>query len=351
MKQILKAIVGSQAYGTATPESDIDHKGIYVQPIQEIVSYNRYKQQYEVGKDECYYEVARFLHLLGTANPTMIELLYIPEDCIVALTPEFRLIQRYRKMFLTKACRNSFGGYVVTQIQKAKGLQKKVNWEANKTERKTILDFCYIPTLNGSRPLKDWLRYQKGIFTDQKNYGAAKVPNCRDLYTIYPKVKSDLEYYGLTNDEETSNELRLASIPSEETIRGVNMSFNKDGYILHCKDYLSYQTWLQNRNTQRYVDIKGHNQSIDGKNLLHCRRLLDVSLEIACTGDFTVRRSNASDLLAIRRGEVNLEDIIKKAEEDLVKLDELYSKCDLPDSVDEEKVNELLLKIRYYEQK
>jgi len=29
---ILRAIVGSQAYGTSTPQSDIDYKGIYAQP-------------------------------------------------------------------------------------------------------------------------------------------------------------------------------------------------------------------------------------------------------------------------------------------------------------------------------
>ena len=27
---IFKTIVGSQAYGTSTPESDIDYKGIYI---------------------------------------------------------------------------------------------------------------------------------------------------------------------------------------------------------------------------------------------------------------------------------------------------------------------------------
>lgn len=46
-----------------------------------------YKEQINLDKDACLYEVRRFLQLLCSGNPTMLELLYIPEDCILEKHP------------------------------------------------------------------------------------------------------------------------------------------------------------------------------------------------------------------------------------------------------------------------
>jgi hypothetical protein len=40
--------------------------------------------------------------------------------------------------------------------------------------------------------------------------------------------------------------------------------YNKDGYSQHCKDYKEYQEWIEKRN-DRYVEVQGHGQRIDGK--------------------------------------------------------------------------------------
>lgn len=343
---IFKAIVGSQSYGTQTPESDIDFKGVYMQSDIDILTFN-YKQQIEVGKDECYYEVRRFLELLGSANPTVLELLYSPEDCIIQSSPIFDLIVKHRDKFLTKKCLNSFGGYAVAQIKKAKGLDKKMNWEKAKIERKSILDFCFVITPIGSRPLKDWLRYQKGDRAYQTNYGVSCINHAKDLYFIYPSNGS-LGYHGIANEAETSNDLRLSSIPVSEIPKGTVMSYNKDGYMMHCKDYREYNDWLSKRNTQRYVDIEGHNQQIDGKNILHCRRLLDTAKEIATLKTIQVRRPNAEYLLKIRKGLVPLQEIIDQSEQDIADLNLIFQNSDLPEDIDPNFTQELLTQIRQY---
>ena len=119
-----------------------------------------------------------------------------------------------------------------------------------------------------------------------------------------------------------------------------------NGTIVETKDYNEYVKWLENRNTQRYVDIEGHGQQIDGKNLLHCRRLLDVAMEIPTLKTILVKRPNANELLDIRKGKVDLDTIIDKAEEDIKLLDDLYLNSSLPDKVDEEFLNDLLIQIR-----
>ena len=134
-------------------------------------------------------------------------------------------------------------------------------------------------------------------------------------------------------------------MPKDKTAVTI-LYFNKEGFSSHCRDYLQYQDWLANRNTQRFVEIENHNQQIDGINLLHCRRLLDMAIEIATEKTIKVRRENAEELLKIRRGEIDLEQFIAKAEEEIENLEELFQKSNLPDEVDPVFVNELLLKVR-----
>lgn len=341
MKTIFKAIVGSQSYGTAIPTSDIDYKGVYIQDADELLGFG-YKEQVEVGKDECCYEVRRFLQLLQSANPTMLELLYTPKDCIVIKQPQFNLIIDQRDKFLTKKCQYSFGGYAIAQIQKARGLNKKMNWENSKVIRKTPLDFTYAQVGGGTVPI---IKYLEDRLFNQEQCGLVALDHFKDCYALYYDYTGKLGFRGLVIDD--GNSLRLSSIP-KSTFPKCIIYYNKDGYSMHCNEYKEYQIWLENRNEQRYVDVKGHDQKIDGKNLMHCRRLLDMAIEIAIEGTINVRRPNKEYLLKIRRGEVSLDQIIDEADKDIDKLKELFNKSSLPYGVDLKFVNDLLLEVRHY---
>lgn len=351
MQYIFKAVVGSQAYGTAIETSDTDYKGVFVQPKDDILSF-KYREQIEISKDECYYEVRRFIQLLQTANPTVLELLYSPEDCVVIKTSAFDVLVSVKDKFLTKKCLQSFGGYAVAQIKKAKGLDKKMNWDKRRIERKTPRDFCYAYENGKTIPIETFLS-KHGLL--EQHCGIIALDHFKDCYALYydyhahygnPKDRnySPIGYNGIFSSDET--QMKLSHVPKGEEAVAV-IYWNKDGYSMHCKDYTSYQTWLLERNKQRYVDIVGHNQQIDGKNLLHCRRLLDMAQEIATEGTIRVRRPNHKYLLSIRRGEVPLQEIIDKAEEDIGGLDSLFDKSGLPDEVDYDFCNDLLLNIRH----
>ena len=354
MNLIFKAIVGSQSYGTSTPTSDIDHKGVYMQSVDELISFG-YKEQVDVSKDESYYEIRRFIQLLQSANPTVLELLYSPADCIIQSSPQFDLLVQHRDMFLTKKCLLSFGGYAVAQIKKAKGLDKKMNYEKDRVTRKDVLDFCYVLNSDsfGTIPVKDYLKKEGKL---QEHSGLSKLTHFRDCYSLFydhlaemkstnPKFEgSGYGYRGIIGED--SNDVRLSDIP-KYAVRETVLYFNKDGYSMHCKDYNDYEVWLKNRSVQRFVDVKKKKKKIDGKNLLHCRRLLDMAIEIATEKTIKVRRPNAGYLLSIRKGEVELDSIINQAEVDLKGLDILFENSGLPDECNKETVNELLLKIRH----
>ena len=351
MNLIYKTIVGSQAYGTSIATSDIDYKGIYIQPFDDILSF-KYNEQIEEGKDACFYEIRRFLQLAQSANPTILEMLFMPDECIVQKTTQFEYLKKHRDLFLTKKCRDSFGGYAVAQIQKAKGLNKKMNWEKAKIERKTPLDFVYVYEDGQTKPIEKFLKEED---MKQEWCGLVALNHFKDCYSLYYDYNSHygqianrkyepLGFKGIVLDD--SNSVRLSSVPKYMKPACI-VFYNKDAYSMHCKDYKEYTTWLENRNTQRYVDTK-HGQQIDGKNLLHCRRLLDMAIEIATIKTINVRRPNTDYLLKIRRGEVKLQQIIEQAEEDIKGLDEIYAKSDLPITVDMESLNKLLLEIRHY---
>jgi uncharacterized protein len=341
---IFKTIVGSQAYGTAVATSDIDYKGIFVQHPHAILTFN-YREQIEVSKDEVYFEVRRFLQLLQSANPTMLELLFMPDDCVQVAEPEFELIRKHRQVFLTKKCMQSFAGYAIAQIKKARGLDKKMNWEKNRVERKTPLHFCYFITGVASKPLLEVLNMD-----EIKNAGLSHIQNGVGLYGLFTDLERKFHFKGIINEDETSTSLRLSPIPKiwYETYQKQPQIvwYNQNGYEMHCKDFNEYQGWLENRNTQRYVDIAGHNQQIDGKNLMHCQRLLDVAKEIATEKTIRVRRPDAEKLRQIRRGEVDLNTLIEKAEADLQQLEAFFAQADLPDDVDANFINDLLLEVR-----
>lgn len=351
MNLIFKAVVGSQAYGTAIPTSDIDLKGVFLESTDHLLGFG-YREQIEVGKDETYYELRRFLQLLQSANPTVLELLYSPEDCILFKHPVYNILLDHRDKFLTTQCANSFGGYAIAQIKKARGLDKKMNWEKSRVERKTVLDFCYVYQDGLTKQLTHYLREND---MKQELCGLAKLNHIRDCYALhydyqlqygqdtFIRIIEPLGYKGIIGDN--SNEVRLSSIPKHSQPQ-VLMYFNKDGYSIHCKDYREYQEWLEKRNTQRYVDSQSHGQQIDGKNLMHCVRLLDTAMEIATDKTIHIRRPNAQELLKIRRGEVKLEELLDRCEEDVKKLDNLFASSGLPESVDKDLVQNILLEIR-----
>jgi len=344
MKTLFRVIVGSQSYGTNVEGSDIDYKGIYAQDTDELIGFG-YKEQLNTNKDDTSYEIRRFIELLESANPTVLEMLFSPEDCIVEKHPAFDILIENRHKFLTKKCLFSFGGYAIAQIKKARGLDKKMNWEKDRITRKTPIDFVYAYVNGKTIPISDFLN-KGSILNDnkQESCGLVALDHFKDCYALYYDYSGDLNYSGII--AEGSNEVRLSSVPKDQTPLTI-IYYNKDGYTMHCKDYKEYTEWLKNRNTQRYVDLASHDQQIDGKNLLHTRRLLDMAMEIAQTGNIQVRRPNAEYLKKIRKGQVSLEEIIENAEKDIKGLDELYKNSNLPDKVDREFVNKLLLEIRH----
>lgn len=350
---IFEGIVGSQSYGIATPTSDVDIKGVFMIPSDRILGFDYVEQVSDETNDTTYFELGRFLHLVMTNNPNILELLNLPEECILYKHPIFDMILDRKEEFISQLCKNTFGGYATQQIKKARGLNKKIVKEFEK-ERKSVLEFCYVPYEQGSITVSEFLGMNE---MKQEFCGLVAIPHMRYTYGVYYDRNSELlakgvnvpllhaPYKGIIKDIETSNDVSTSDIPKGLSPKFI-LQFNKDGYSTYCKDYKEYWEWVDKRNPHRFADNMLHGGGYDGKNLAHCHRLLDMAIEIGEGKGVNVKRPNRDQLLAIRRGEYEYDTLISEADEKITKMEEVFGTSALSEKIDKEFINNLLLEMR-----
>lgn len=157
--------------------------------------------------------------------------------------------------------------------------------------------------------------------------------------------QSPIGYKGIVNEKGTSNELRLSSVAKDEK-PVCYMTYNKNAFSSHCKDYKEYKDWEKNRNPVRYLQNKG--KQFDRKNVAHAIRLMHMGIEIARGEGVKVDRTNIDRdfILNIRNGNSSYEDIISYLENKKIEMEDAMTSSTLPEKIDIEKINNLLIEIR-----
>ena len=367
---LAKVLVGSHSYGTNIEGSDIDYKGVFVQDPKDVYL-NGYKELITINKDEIYYELGRFLKLCSTGDPIALEVLFASEDSIEYMNPIYKDILSIKEVFLTKNLRHSFANYALKQIRKADGLDKKMNWEKENTTRRSVEDMCSVyifeNSLNNKSLWRLFLTSIKKLFTPEKfksssikltdwcnqntkygkrsleNCGLAKLDKFRDCYLFFYKANSS--YRGITSGV-NANDVTLSVVDKGDVPIGI-LFFNRDSYSVACKKWRDYEKWLENRNTLRYVEVEGHGQQIDGKNILHCVRIIETAMEIPTDKTINIKRKNADFLIEIRKGKHDLETLLAKCEEDILSINDVFLKSDLPNKFEKvEFINNLVISIK-----
>jgi predicted nucleotidyltransferase len=117
--QILKVLVGSQAHGLATPESDFDYRGVFVAPTRALLTLgtpHATTTWIEGKEDNTSWEIGHFLHLATKCNPTILETFLAP---VVETTPwgtELRAL--FPHVWNSTDVMNAFIGYGHNQRKK-----------------------------------------------------------------------------------------------------------------------------------------------------------------------------------------------------------------------------------------
>ncbi|MBX9725515.1 MAG: nucleotidyltransferase domain-containing protein [Candidatus Obscuribacterales bacterium] len=114
---IYRCIVGSRAFGLDVQDSDVDRRGIYLPPAKLHWSLYGMPEQLENDeKQECYWELQKFMVLALKANPNVLECLYTP--LIEYASPVAEQILASRSIFLSKLVYQTYNGYVLSQFRK-----------------------------------------------------------------------------------------------------------------------------------------------------------------------------------------------------------------------------------------
>ena len=335
---LFEVISGSKSFGLNTPTSDTDIKGVYYLPKDKFFGLNYIPQISNETNDEVYYEIGRFVELLLKNNPNILEILASPKDCILYKHPLMEHLQL--EDFLSKLCKDSFAGYAVTQIKKARGLNKKIVNPMPK-EKKSLVDFCYV--------LKGYETVALSAFLQENNWnqeqvGLVNLPNSKGMFAMFYDENKTLGYKGIIQ-KENSNEVSLSSISKNEKLIGY-LSCNQDGYSKYCKEYTEYWNWIEKRNEDRYNTNQQHGKNYDSKNMMHTIRLLQTAEQILSTGKLNIRVSNREELLDIKAGNKEYDDLLEMADNLIASIENHYLTSTLPEKPDEEKVLQTLIKIR-----
>lgn len=120
---ILTGTVGSTAYGLATPQSDVDTLSVAVAPTRDVLGLHppRDKSASRVTTDPdiTVHELGKYLALALKANPTVTELLWLPDDCYTEKhAAGLDLMDLRRKLLGARAVRNAYLGYAASQFRK-----------------------------------------------------------------------------------------------------------------------------------------------------------------------------------------------------------------------------------------
>ncbi|AOE43788.1 tRNA nucleotidyltransferase [Gordonia phage Bantam] len=134
---LLSGVVGSQAYGLATPESDVDTMSVHVEPTMNLVGINKAPEATIETKnpDSVSHEVGKFLWLALEGNPNIQELLWLKDW--THLTGYGEWLISIRQHFLSQQVKERYLGYANNQFKKfeSSGGSRFGNVPVNRNEK------------------------------------------------------------------------------------------------------------------------------------------------------------------------------------------------------------------------
>lgn len=202
------AATGSHSYNLATDTSDLDYVGICFPPMQHVLGIGNWekwdpkKQRFGpsfkgLELDFKAFSLKRFVQLLCNANPTLLEMLWAPEEAFHYRHPDFLKIQERRELFNSKLVVKSMIGFAKNQLDR----MTRVDGETGKLgdkRKQLVKEFGYDPK-NAHHVIR---LLKMGVeFLQTKEIKPWRTNDCEELISIKQgkwsigKVQATANYY------------------------------------------------------------------------------------------------------------------------------------------------------------
>jgi len=273
---IFRLIVGSKLYGTDTPDSDQDEKGVCVMSKENYLGFMKEFQQMNYSEQDVeIYDISKFFTLAAKNNPNILDMLFAPRKYWLKTSDIWERVYENRYLFLSKKVKHSFLGYANAQLKRIETHKK---WLLNPPDHQ--------PT--------------------RQEFGITERPAPKEYMSA------------------------ILSIPSEYLNEGLRDNVVKEkNYQKALDSYNSYETWKRERNPARAALEAKINY--DAKSATHLYRLMLQGKEVLETGDVRPdRRGIDADVLReIRFCKWPYEKLMEKVAEIESQMNDLYEKSTL----------------------
>ena len=391
-RTIFLGLTGSHAYGTARATSDVDLRGCCVAPLRTRLSFRTSFEQFtwqpgsaseasplganydralaaaashpsagpslraQAGPpDVVIFDLAKVVALCAQANPNMLELLFLDEREIVLSSPTWDKLRARRHAFLSQKVRFTYAGYAKGQLKRIKGHR---DWlldppshaptraefglpeqsvlsadERNRIEEsiaKVVRGWTVDEAIELPGAERDVLRERLREFW----FAVMQAPRAAGVSEVAGEIDEDDLDAGVA--EAAGASLGL----SEEVLRTLRQERR---YQSARKRWSQFRRWQRERNPARAQLEAEH--GYDTKHGMHLIRLLRMGVEILREGEVRIRRPDADELLAIRAGELDYDDLIAEAERLERAMRAALGETSLAKDVDEAALDELLFEL------
>lgn len=311
---------GSHAYGTNTPTSDEDFKGICIPTQQYFFGFqHRFEQAELKSPDVVIYDIRKFFNLASACNPSIIEVLHTDPSDHLLVSPIGQIILDNKDKFLSKRAKYSFTGYAISQLKRIK------------VHRKWLINPPKAPPTRADMGLPEHTL----IPQDQLMAAEAEVKKEIDRLNFdFMEELSEPTKIGVKNA--MAEMLASLKISSDEIWEASSRKIGLDENFIHLMqlerayknsktEWDQYQNWKKTRNKTRYELEEKH--GYDCKHAYHLVRLIRMCREMLTTGKVIVKRSDKDELLAIRNGAWTYDQLIQFAELEEQSLQKIYDNC------------------------
>lgn len=289
-KILFSTISGSHLYGTSTPDSDLDIRGVALSPVLSLIGISSFDQlEKRQPLDLTIYSLKKYALLALDANPNIIELLFAPVEgptCIEVDKRWLRIVE-IRDAFLSKKIAKTYIGYAESQLR---DIVRRKDWLGGKVpEDPNPFDYGGVPD-----KLARIRRVASAIYTLVKG-----VPILRNRFL---SIK-----YG---------DIAWTSVEGRNAYQ--NAKAKRE----------NYESWLRTRNDKRrrLEETFGY----DTKNALHLARLILQGLDLLRHKSMVLPSPHAQELLQIKNGKYTYAQLIEWSERGKEEVNQALISTSLP---------------------